>query len=524
MHFIEVDRNLSHALRGTIPASPRPDQPARTPAFPVPGRQGAPGDARAACPPVITQGREPDDHRAAGNASLAAGLARFQTCVVAAPADAEVPSATTGPRERCVDAVPPGVPSMSRSDVAVATTRMRLRIALLAPPAERVPPALYGGTERVVSALTEELVRRGHRVTLFASGDSRTAATLVPVCARALRLDPTVADVHVYTMRELGLAFARADEFDVMHNHLDYFALPFTSLTRTPVVTTLHGRLDLPDLPAIFGDYPAAPLVSVSDSQRTPLRWANWVATVYNGIDLRAYPTVYTVPGTYFAFIGRISPEKNIEAAIRIARATGIPLKIAAKVDRADRDYYERVVRPLIDGQFIEYIGEIGEEAKNAFLGKAYALLFPIDWPEPFGLAMAEALACGTPVLGLRRGSVPEVVADGVTGFVRDSEEELAAAAWRIPELDRAACRRRVEERFSAATMADGYEAAYRALVRNRLPERPRPGATPRDMGEQCYTEAQVETHMVLNGTQAPAAGDEQVGPDGIGLGEHLGR
>jgi glycosyltransferase involved in cell wall biosynthesis len=352
-----------------------------------------------------------------------------------------------------------------------------MRIAQLAPPVERVPPALYGGTERVVSALTEELVRRGHEVTLFASGDSLTAATLAPVCTRALRLDPAVADVNVYTMRALGRAFARAGEFDLIHSHLDYSALPFAALAHTPVVTTLHGRLDLPDLPAIFGDYPAAPLVSVSASQRAPLRQANWVATVYNGIDLGNYRTVRTAPGDYFAFLGRISPEKNVEAAIRIAHRTGIPLKIAAKIDKADAAYYEHVVRPLIDGRFIEYVGEIGEAEKNTFLGGAYALLFPICWPEPFGLVMTEAMASGTPVLATRHGAVSEVVTDGETGFIRDTIDELIAAAQRIPELDRRACRRRVAARFSAAAMADGYEAVYRGLVARRpLPVLATPG------------------------------------------------
>ena len=350
-----------------------------------------------------------------------------------------------------------------------------MRIAQLAPPAERVPPALYGGTERVVSALTEELVRRGHEVTLFASGDSRTSATLVPVCARALRLDPAVADVHVYTLRELGLAFARAGEFDVIHNHLDYFALPFARLTGAAVLTTLHGRLDLPDLPAIFGDYRDAPLVSVSASQRAPFPRANWLATVHNGIDLAAYRTIHATPGDYFAFLGRISPEKNPEGAIAIARRAGIPLKIAAKVDKADVAFYEQIVKPQIDGRFIEYVGEIGEEEKNAFLGGAYALLFPIRWPEPFGIVMAEAMASGTPVLATPRGAVPEVVVDGETGFIRDTLDELVEAARRIPELDRRRCRRRVEERFSATAMADGYEAAYERLLTRR------DRATPRD-------------------------------------------
>lgn len=339
-----------------------------------------------------------------------------------------------------------------------------MRIAQLAPLAEAIPPSLYGGTERVVSALTEELVRRGHAVTLFASGDSRTTATLVPLIERALRLDPAVEDAYAYTMLQLGAAYARAGAFDVIHNHLDYFAWPCARLVRTPTLTTMHGRLDLPDLPPVVREYREQPLVSISDNQRTPLAWAHWAATVYNGIDLAPY-VFHDRPGGYFAFIGRVSPEKNLEGAIAIARATGIPLKIAAKVDPVDADYYEAEVAPLIDGRLVEYLGEIGEGEKGAFLGGAYALLFAVDWPEPFGLAMPEAMACGTPVLALRRGAVPEVVADGVTGFVRDTEEELAEVAWRIPALDRAACRRRVEERFSAAAMADGYEAVYQTLV-----------------------------------------------------------
>lgn len=339
-----------------------------------------------------------------------------------------------------------------------------MRIAQIAPLIERVPPLLYGGTERVVAALTEELVRRGHEVTLFASGDSETSAALVPIAERALRLDPDVRDHYAHTMRELGAVFERAGEFDLIHNHLDYFAWPFARLVRTPVVTTMHGRLDLPDLAAVARDYPEQPLVAISDNQRLPLPWANWVATVYNGLDLAPYP-FREQQGDYFAFIGRIAPEKNIEGAIDIARATGIPLKIAAKVDPADEDYYQTDIKPRIDGRLIEYIGEIGEHEKADFLGPAYALLFAVDWPEPFGLAMAEAMACGTPVLGLRRGSVPEVVEDGVTGFVRDTEDALAAAARRIPEIDRRACRRRVEARFSAAAMTAGYEAVYGRLA-----------------------------------------------------------
>lgn len=352
-----------------------------------------------------------------------------------------------------------------------------MRIAQLAPLAERVPPRLYGGTERVVSALTEELVRRGHEVTLFASGDSRTQADLVPIVPQALRLSPAVADPNTYLMLQLGTAFERAGDFDVIHSHLDYYTFPFARATATPVVTTTHGRLDLPDLPALVRAYRDAPLVSISDSQRAPLPDARWIATVYNGIDLAPYAFA-PAPGDYFAFIGRISPEKNLEGAIEVARRTGIPLRIAAKVDQVDRDYYHARVEPLIDGRLVEYIGEIGEAEKSAFLGGALALLFPVTWPEPFGLAMAEAMACGTPVLGLRYGSIPEVVADGVTGFVRTTIEELIAVAGRITALDRRSCRRRVEECFSAAAMADGYERVFRALAESPRPPQPFVGET----------------------------------------------
>lgn len=344
-----------------------------------------------------------------------------------------------------------------------------MRIAQIAPLIERVPPELYGGTERVVSVLTEELVRRGHEVTLFASGDSQTAATLVPIVERALRLDPTVIDPRAHLMLQLGTIFERAAEFEVIHSHVDYNALPFSRFVRTPVVTTQHGRLDLPDLPPIYRHYHEAPQVSISASQRAPLPMARWIATVHNGINLATFRYDETRAarneGEYFAFLGRISPEKNIEGAIAIARRIGIPLRIAAKVDRVDRDYYEARVKPLIDGRHIEYIGEIGDAEKSDFLGPATALLFPVRWPEPFGLAMIEALACGTPVLALRHGAIPEIVEDGVTGFIRDSEEELAAVAPLLARLDRRACRRAVETRFSAAAMAVGYEAVYRSLA-----------------------------------------------------------
>ena len=339
-----------------------------------------------------------------------------------------------------------------------------MRIAQIAPLAEPVPPELYGGTERVVSLLTEELVRRGHEVTLFASGDSDTDARLVAVTREALRRSSEDVDPNVHLMLELGLVFERAHQFDVIHSHVDYFALPLARLVKTPVVTTLHGRLDLPGLRTIYGRYHDAALVSISDNQREPLRDVNWVATVYNGTDLGRF-AFREQGGESFVFVGRIAPEKNIEGAIAIARRTGVPLRIAAKVDPADVEYYESVVKPLIDGRHVEYLGELGDADKDELLGSARALLFPVDWPEPFGLAMTEAMACGTPVMALRRGSVPEVVEDGVTGFVRDTEEDLADVADELSQISRQACRERVERLFSVEVMTDGYENVYRSLT-----------------------------------------------------------
>jgi glycosyltransferase involved in cell wall biosynthesis len=339
-----------------------------------------------------------------------------------------------------------------------------MKIAQIAPLAEPVPPELYGGTERVVSLLTEELVRRGHEVTLFASGDSETDARLVSVTREALRLAPEDVDPNLYLMLELGLVFERAQHFDIIHSHVDYFALPLARLVTTPVVTTLHGRLDLPGLRTIYGRYIEAPLVSISDSQRDPLPDVNWAATVYNGTDLGSF-TFNEKGGDDFVFVGRICPEKNIEGAIAIARRADVPLRIAAKVDPVDVEYHESVIKPLIDGRQVEYLGELGDADKDELLGSARALLFPVDWPEPFGLAMTEAMACGTPVLALRRGSVPEVVEDGVTGFVRDSEEDLVEVADDVASLSRRACRERVERHFSVEVMADGYEKVYTSLT-----------------------------------------------------------
>jgi glycosyltransferase involved in cell wall biosynthesis len=342
-----------------------------------------------------------------------------------------------------------------------------VRIAQLAPLYERVPPEGYGGTERVVSGLTEELVKRGHHVVLFASGDSRTSAELVPCCARGLRLNPSVRDPLAYAMTAIGKLAARADEFDLIHSHLDYIMFPFTRLLRTPVVSTLHGRLDLAELQHVYAEFDEVSVISISNAQRRPLPSLRWLATVYNGIHLSHF-TLRERPGRYLAFLGRISPEKRLDRAIEIARAVDMPLRVAAKVDPADRDYYERTIRPLLRDPRVEYIGEIAEREKDAFLGEAYAYLFPIDWPEPFGITMIEAMACGTPVIAMDCGSVREVVAHGRTGFVCHAVAEMIEAVAAVPRIDRRACRAHVAERFSVERMADGYEAAYRTLLAER--------------------------------------------------------
>ncbi len=345
----------------------------------------------------------------------------------------------------------------------------RLRIAQIAPLAERVPPLKYGGTERVVAALTNELVRRGHDVTLFASGDSETLAHLVPLSPSGLRLMPGVEmprDLLAPQMMQLGHVFARADEFDIIHSHVDFFTFPFTHFVRTPTLTTMHGRLDLPTLPVIFDAYPDAAVNSISLHQQRPLPQARWVGNVYNGIDL-THLHVGTGSGGYFAFLGRISPHKGISEAIAIARRTGIPLKIAAKVDDDHPEYID-LVRDEIDGTFIEWVGEIGDAEKSDFLGNAVAMLFPIQWPEPFGLTLAEAMACGTPVLATPCGAVPEIVVDNVTGFIRTTTDELVAAVDDLGAIVRAACRLQVEQHFSARVMATGYERIYRNLIAGR--------------------------------------------------------
>ena len=339
-----------------------------------------------------------------------------------------------------------------------------MRIAQISPLYESVPPQLYGGTERVVSYLTEALVRQGHEVTLFASGDSQTAARLVPVTERSLRLDPHCLDWLAHNTLLLERAAQHADEFDVMHYHIDYHHFPLSRRLGKAQLTTLHGRLDIPDLQGIYSEYSDMPVVSISDSQRGPLPQAHWVGTVYHGLPLDLYP-FSPKPDGYFAFIGRISREKRVDRAIEVAKRLGVPIRIAAKIDKADREYFDSEIAHLFDDPLVEYIGEIGEKDKAEFLGGARALLFLIDWPEPFGLAMIEAIACGTPVVAFRCGSVPEVLDDGVTGFLVDDMEGALKRAAEISALDRKLVRRRFEERFSSDRMASDYVRIYREVI-----------------------------------------------------------
>jgi glycosyltransferase involved in cell wall biosynthesis len=340
-----------------------------------------------------------------------------------------------------------------------------MRLAILAPLVEPVPPPLYGGTERVVSVLTEALVQRGHEVTLFASGDSQTSAKLVATHPVGLRLDPQLRDYVAATLIHVGELYRHAGDFDLIHNHCDYMAFPFARLTSTPTLTTAHGRLDLPEIQRLYGTYPEQSLVALSADQRGYLPTAHWIATVPNAIDLDNFHYQPT-PGDYLVFLGRISPEKRPDRAIEIARDAGRRLVIAAKVDAVDQDYYEHAIAPLIaSSELIEYIGEVDEHQKDVLLGNAYAYLFPIDWPEPFGLTMVEAMATGTPVIAYRAGSVPEVIVDEVTGFVCDSVHAMVEAVARVGMLERAACRAHVERCYAPAVMAAGYERAYATLV-----------------------------------------------------------
>lgn len=349
----------------------------------------------------------------------------------------------------------------------------KLRIAQVAPPFESVPPSGYGGTERVIATLTDELVRRGHDVTLFASGDSHTSARLVPIVDRALWHQKLhYRDFTPFWSMALGRVVQDMQNFDVVHSHLDYFGFPLARIASNPVVTTMHGRLDIPEMQLLYRTFLDVPLVSISKAQRRPIPEANWIGTVYHGIDLDAF-TFNPKSGAYLAFLGRISPEKGLDIAIRIAHDAGMPLKIAARKPlpykqdpevRRDWEYYREEIQPLLNNNGVEFVGEVDGADKDDFLGKAAALLFPIRWPEPFGLVMVEAMACGTPVLALCDGSVPEIISDGKTGAICRNEEELIGATRRIADFDRAACRTEVEKRFSPAAMARGYERVYRKL------------------------------------------------------------
>jgi glycosyltransferase involved in cell wall biosynthesis len=341
-----------------------------------------------------------------------------------------------------------------------------MRIAQVAPLCESVPPKLYGGTERVVSYLTEELVRQGHDVTLFASGDSVTAARLVPGCETALRLGEGGCDIVPYHVTQIEQLRARAADFDVLHFHMDYLHYPLLRELRVPAVTTLHGRLDMSWVAPFYKAFPDLPLVSISDHQRGPMPPVNWAATVPHGLPPRLLPFCPRTDDGYLAFLGRISPEKRPDRAIEIAVQTGQRLKIAAKIDRVDEEYWLTRIKPMVDrSPLVEYIGEIGEAEKAAFLGGASALLFPIDWPEPFGLVMIEAMSCGTPVLAFRCGSVPEVIEDGVSGFIVDNMAQAIDRARVITSLDRAVVRRAFDKRFSVEAMARNYLAVYEGLI-----------------------------------------------------------
>jgi glycosyltransferase involved in cell wall biosynthesis len=339
-----------------------------------------------------------------------------------------------------------------------------MRIAQIAPLAESVPPKLYGGTERVVSWLTEELVALGHEVTLFASGDSTTAAKLVPVIPRAIRLSRPRPDPFPTYAAQLDAIAEAVEDFDVVHCHIDWVHLPLLNRLGVPHLSTIHNRVDTPDLPHVVRRFPHAPLISISDHHRTPLPSANWLGTVYHGIPADTLAPSYQ-PRSYLAFLGRLTKEKGPETAIHLAKATGMPLRMAAKIPRSETRYYKERLQPLIDGQQIQLVGELNDAGKEDLLRGASALLFPIDWPEPFGLVMIEAMACGTPVIAFRCGSVPEVVDEGVTGFIVDNEDEAIAAIKRIGELDRQRVRATFERRFTARRMAEDYLHHYQAVL-----------------------------------------------------------
>ena len=340
-----------------------------------------------------------------------------------------------------------------------------MKIAQIAPLWESVPPKLYGGTERIVSYLTEELVQQGHEVTLFASGDSQTTARLRATTPQALRLSGKVNGDAPFTLMQ-EMAFGKgAEHFDIIHSHLDFLGFPLGRRAQTPVVTTLHGQLDLPELLPVFEEFADMPVCSISNAQRLPVPHLNWQGTVYHG--LPSCYSFYPTPGAYLAFLGRIAPEKRPDHAIEIARRVGMPLRMAAKVDPANREYFVTQIEPLLEDPLVEYVGEISDADKGDFLGKAAAVLCPYDWPEPFGLVLIEALACGTPVLAYRRGSIPEIIDDGRTGFICDDLNEMVSAVSRLSVIQRHHCRQAFEARFTVPRMAKDYVALYENLLSN---------------------------------------------------------
>jgi len=346
-----------------------------------------------------------------------------------------------------------------------------MKIAQVAPIFESVPPNAYGGTERVISYLTEELIRQGHEVTLFATGDSITQARLVAPIAHAMRQDYIRNPWLAYCTIEMDLVCERAADFDIIHFHTDYLHFPVTRYLDVPHITTLHGRLDLPELVPLYQHFNHIPLVSISDSQRTPLPWANWCETVYHG--LPPQPSFQPLPEEYFAFIGRLSPEKRVDRAIDIAKQCGVPLYIGAKIDTANEPYFNECIRPQLQTPLVSFLGEINDIEKRHLLEHAKALLFPIDWPEPFGLVMIEAFSCGTPVIAYRHGSVPEIMEDGVTGFIVNNQEEAIRAARNITSIDRAGCRNAFDRRFTVAHMANNYLRIYQKLLDDWKPRAP---------------------------------------------------
>lgn len=341
-----------------------------------------------------------------------------------------------------------------------------MRIAQIAPLYESVPPRLYGGTERVVSHLTEQLVKLGHDVTLFASGDSLTSARLISPCATALRLNPKCMDPLPYHIIALDQVIKHSAKFDLLHFHTDYCHFPLSKNLQLPSITTLHGRLDIPDLQPLYRHFLDSPVISISYAQRQPLPGANWIGNVYHGLSPKIYKPSYE-KGKYLAFLGRISPEKRPDRAIQIAIQSGMLLKIAAKIDKVDQDYFNAKIKPLLSNPLVEFVGEIGDHEKSEFLGNAYAYLFPIGWPEPFGLTMIEAMACGTPIIAFRCGSVPELVADKVTGFIVDDVPSAVACIPKISEIDRRACRKMFDQRFTDARMASDYVSLYNRSIQD---------------------------------------------------------